>query len=318
VNVPPPSVRELEVVSGLRELGDTPTLDPRTRAEIRTRIGRRLRESARATRRDRAMRIFAGAAALVVGLAGLGTVLAHDALPGNPLYAVKRATESAELGLTIGDEARAETHLRLAATRLDELQALHSPNRGAIADFERQVRAGTAELTTLGVRGAGGELDELRSWVRLQTAKAVPFVEVTDLLVRIDARARALSMRLDCDRITSVDSDDLGVLPARGACRPPGAPRIAPAAPLPAPESPAPPATVESGATRSSESGSDLGAPAVPTGPVPPASGTPAPSAADAPILAPTSARVPGDPASPSLLPRLGPLLWWLPGIGIG
>lgn len=303
------SERELEVISGLRELGDPATLDPGARADLRARIARRLQET---QRRRRLARVLTGAAALLIGLAGLGMVLSRNALPGDPLYAVKRATESAQLGLTFGDEAKATAHLRFAATRLDELLALHTARSSTMADFEREVRAGTAQLTALGVQGAGQELDDLRSWVGRQTAKAAPFAEVTDLLGRINTRARVLSVRLGCDRITSGQSDDLGVLPAPGACRPPSG---APAPPtLPPPVTPHPPTAVGLDATRSSES---VPTP-LPTEPVPPVGGTGAPSSFDAPILAPTSTRVPPTTTSPPPLVFIPPLIPGLPGVGIG
>ncbi|WP_156960214.1 DUF5667 domain-containing protein [Amycolatopsis taiwanensis] len=306
------SPRELEVMSALRDLGDTATLDPPTRKELRARIDRRLREA----ERRRRCRWLAGAAALLIALIGLGMVLSRNALPGDPLYAVKRATESAELGLTFGDEAKATAHLRFAATRLDELLALHAARGSTIADFEREVRAGTTELTTLGVRGAGRELDDLRSWVRRQSAKAAPFAEVTDLLGRVSTRARALSVRLGCDRITSGESDDLGVLPAPGVCWPPTP--SSPSLPRPVtpvtPVTPNPPTAVGFDDTRSSES---VSTPA-PTAPVPSVIDTGAPAAFNPPILAPTSARAPATTTSPPPLLSVPPLIPGLPGVRIG
>jgi hypothetical protein len=307
------SARELEIVSRLRELGDTAILDAETRQRLRDQIGRRLAEPAPSRRRHVLANVLAAAVALMIALGGLGVTLSGNSLPGDPLYGLKRATESVEFGLTFGEDAKATRHLRLAATRLDELIALRSEDRSAVADFEREVRAGTAELTTLGVAGAGGQLDTLSDWAHRQILKRAPFADVNNLLARIDARARALSGRLDCYQITTGGSDDLGVVPATGTCRPPpgvvGVP--VPAAPVaPAPRAPS---VTGSDATRSSES---VATPS-PTPPVPPSGGTSAPRAINAPIFAPTSPRTPGSDAAPAPVVSVPPLFPGLPGVGI-
>lgn len=59
---------------------------------------------------------------LVVFLAGAGTIMAStDALPDEPLYAVKMATEHARIALASSDEARAELHIQCAGCRIVEI-----------------------------------------------------------------------------------------------------------------------------------------------------------------------------------------------------
>ncbi|HKS48372.1 MAG TPA: DUF5667 domain-containing protein [Amycolatopsis sp.] len=310
MDVPEWTARELEIVSGLRELGDAARPGEDTRDRIRREIYRRLTEEPAPSRRRRVLaNVLAAAAALVVALGGLGMVLSRNAMPGDPLYGVKRAAESAELGLTFGDAAKASKHLRFAATRLDELLALGSPDAPLVADFEREARAGATELTTLGVRGTGRELLDLRAWVAEQTAKNIPFPQVTDLLRRIDGRVQALSGRLHCYRITSYQADDLGPLPAADPCTP--VPGAVPEVPGPATRAPK---LTQSGAARSAESPSTP----TPTGPVPPSGGGVAPTVINPPIPAPTSTPAPATTSAPPPLISIPPLLPGLPGIGIG
>ena len=65
---------------------------------------------------------FALACALVI-FASIA-VASTRALPGDPLYAAKRATESLRLSLARGDSARAEVQIELARRRLDEIGLL--------------------------------------------------------------------------------------------------------------------------------------------------------------------------------------------------
>ncbi len=59
---------------------------------------------------------------LVVLLAGIGTVAASaDALPDEPLYAVKLATEQARIALAFSDTDRAELHIQFAEQRATEI-----------------------------------------------------------------------------------------------------------------------------------------------------------------------------------------------------
>ena len=63
---------------------------------------------------------FAVAAILVLVLAG-ATSAAASSLPGDPLYAVKRATEDVRLALTFNDVARTQLLSELTDRRLEEL-----------------------------------------------------------------------------------------------------------------------------------------------------------------------------------------------------
>ncbi|MBI4054136.1 MAG: hypothetical protein HY397_02280 [Candidatus Doudnabacteria bacterium] len=65
--------------------------------------------------------------ATFIGLAlvgGTAVASSNDALPGQPLYAFKRAKEKIQLTLTISQEGKAELQAERAIERLEELAAL--------------------------------------------------------------------------------------------------------------------------------------------------------------------------------------------------
>jgi hypothetical protein len=75
-------------------------------------------------------------AALVVVLLGSGTVLAADSentIPGNPLYAVKLATENVRLALTSSDAAKAELYATLVDRRAAEIERLMERGKTELA-----------------------------------------------------------------------------------------------------------------------------------------------------------------------------------------
>lgn len=78
------------------------------------------------TRKRKATRRAYTAAAvgsMVLGTAGIAAA-AQNALPGSPLYGVKRAIESVELSFATSDTARGQDLLDQAQTRLSEVRAL--------------------------------------------------------------------------------------------------------------------------------------------------------------------------------------------------
>jgi hypothetical protein len=77
----------------------------------------------RRTKRERRIAAAVGGLALVGASTGLAAA-AQTALPGDPLYPLKRAIENAHTGLTMGDQAKGTTLLSSAQDRLDELTRL--------------------------------------------------------------------------------------------------------------------------------------------------------------------------------------------------
>lgn len=186
-----------------------------------------------------------GAAAMValVALATAGNFASRNALPGDALYAMKRIAENTGLALTFDDQERAQRHLQLATTRLDEVEQLISVSSPASAadpalvesamhEFDASTGEGSRML--LGTDDASGAaaLGDLRAWAVEQAARLSvlrsslpdPAVAEADtsiaLLDRLLGRTEALEARSSCSEVTSSTVDDLGRLPAEGTCSP--------------------------------------------------------------------------------------------------
>ncbi|SHE49168.1 DUF5667 domain-containing protein [Streptoalloteichus hindustanus] len=258
---------------------------------------------------------------LVLSLSGMSLVLSRDALPGDPLYRVKRSAENASLGLTFGDESRAVKHLEFAAARMDEIEALVGRSRPptddyltALADFEEDAAAGARLLVHLGGHGDDRLLETLRGWAEQQERRlagstaalprsaATRAEATTSLLTRIRERAVALAQRADCATVTRGDADDIGLLPSAEPCVPPAGrrdPRV-PAGERPLSGGNAPPAP-------SDQPASPL--PDPPSGsPRPPADPPPASVLAEPPAATERPGQSePGRPARPEQPGRLAP-----------
>jgi hypothetical protein len=297
--------RELAVVAALREAGDAagPTRDEVDRMRSRVMAGaastdrgagsgdrvtpmpsrsgtsRRggrhaKRSSVAAEARGRLVVAAAAALCLLLSLSGMSLLLSRDALPGDALYAFKRSAESAELGLTFGEQSRALKHLEFATARITEIERMAAAADAddswvsgtaqflaALDDFDSDTVAGTRLLTGVAVDGDVGILSSLQGWAdqqqeRLDDVRAALPAEaggrITSsiaLLDLVEQRADALQDRADCRNMTSGAVDDLGPVPAEEACVPGRLDDAASAEPLdPAPKTAAP-ATPDGSAT---------------------------------------------------------------------
>lgn len=162
------------VATALREL---PEVSPREEfaADLRARLmleatdvlaaGERLALPVRRTGRERRLVAAASAALVLGGGAGVATA-AQQALPGDPLYPVKRGLEWAEAGLSAGPSAKGRDLVAQAEQRLveaEELLARDDPRAaaqvpGAVTDFSAQAREG-AELLLGSYRDGGDPAD---------------------------------------------------------------------------------------------------------------------------------------------------------------
>ncbi|WP_052675100.1 DUF5667 domain-containing protein [Amycolatopsis orientalis] len=328
---------ELALVGGLRELGASGAPDAETRQRIHAEIAGRLAEAeAPSKRRGHTLANLAAAAvALVLALGGFTLLLSKDALPGDPLYGIKRAGESAALGLTFDEQEKAKKHLEFATNRVGELDELTRQEASTeayftgLADFESDLRAGVSQLTAV-VTDQGGQsrLTELRTWARqqsdrlgLQVERAPAgardkFAAARVLLDRVQARTTDLGSRLVCYTITTGSSDELGAVPAAGDCvRDPGAPdAVMPPVTVPTPSSS--PSGAPSPSSVPPSSGVDT---ANPTGPLtPPTGGTPPPVVATPPRTQNPPLPVPTSITPPPPLISIPPLIPGLPPITIG
>ncbi len=195
-------------------------------------------DSARGLRR-RGVLVGTAAMVMMVVLGGAGMFASRDALPGESLYAVKRAAESAGLAFTFDNAAKAHRHLELATTRLDEVEQMVANKPQAAADPElisstmREFDAATGEGSRMMMAsedaGSAGRA-ELRAWAEEQAARLAelrpamptPAAAGADgslkLLDRLRERAEAIGERESCTEVTSGVVDDLGPLPAEGTC----------------------------------------------------------------------------------------------------
>ncbi len=117
-----------------------------------------------ARRHRRAPVVQAAAAAALVALAGSGMFASRDALPGDPMYGVKRVAESTGLALTFGEQAKARRHLEQAQRRLDEVEGMVSRTRTAPGSASGSARAtgsasGSGSATGSASGSASGSVD---------------------------------------------------------------------------------------------------------------------------------------------------------------
>jgi hypothetical protein len=255
--------RELTVVASLRQVSAAAGPNPAERDRMRQRVmaefdsvvheGNSPVLPLRAPRqrrwipdqaRGRLVVAAAAALCLLMSLSGMSVLLSRDALPGDALYSFKRTAESAELGLTFGDQPKALKHLEFASARVNEIEIMANQADAAgnwsaeqekflraLEDFDSDATAGARLLTGLAFNGQPTSLSALRGWAEQQktrlaavrAALTLPTGARMDstlaLLDRITTRASALSHRTSCVTITTGTQDELGMLPSRDACK---------------------------------------------------------------------------------------------------
>jgi uncharacterized membrane protein YgcG len=211
-------LRELVGVVGTlrRAVVDDPAATPRAdfAADLRARLmaeaadvlepGSSLVLPARPTgRRERRLVAAAAAFVLVGGTAGMAAA-SSGALPGDPLYPVKRGIERAEAGLSVSKAGKGRDLLHQASGRLTEVEGLLAADRlggeprvpVALEDFVSQAREGSGLL----LDSFRDDRDPARvTDVRTFTAGAL--AELEDLAatapasVQPDLRAAAVALR---------------------------------------------------------------------------------------------------------------------------
>jgi hypothetical protein len=181
-------------------------------------------------------------------LMGTSVWLSKRALPGDALYAVKRASEDARISVTHGDAAKGKKYLQFASDRLEEISKLigrstttggSKPSSGRIsghiqdlvvstlATLDRQARDGTTLLTRSAVaNGDSAILEPLGPWASTEhdglseIADRLPYGRAEnaaraslDLVTRVQIRVYSLNQSIGCACMSSVNSDDLGPKP---------------------------------------------------------------------------------------------------------
>lgn len=227
-NAPAPldDARILEVVGALRSVeSPAPRADfaadlrARLMAEadtvlVRTERNLTLPASLAPTQRRHHRRLAVAASALaVVGATTSVSMAAQHALPGDALYPIKRALESAQTGLASGD-AKTEEMLSHASSRLVEATALAQKGSaesnaevvGTLDDFAAQAQAAADQALA---SHDPSQITQLREF----TASSMQTLQVLDSVTPADAHAAiAAAARL----VTSIDSRALTQCPICG------------------------------------------------------------------------------------------------------
>jgi hypothetical protein len=185
----------------------------------------------------------------VIGLA-VGTlavsgmsVASGDAVPGDPLYGLKRSTERAQLALAGSQTDRGQLYLDVAKARMNEAAAVRgdAPGlAGVLGDMDDETRQGVRLLTTAAVdRRDPAPLDLIDAFVTAQRPTITGVLGAVTgaardrtvgslrLLDDIDNRVDGLRGSLRCGGVAGVDGDDLGPQPSRCGALGPIPPRIA-------------------------------------------------------------------------------------------
>ncbi len=227
--------RLLEFLEIVEHLRDTPELEARPAfvAELReqlvdeartaARLGKGAEAAARLTvtrstterRRERRIAAAVGALALVGASTGMA-VASQSALPGDPLYPLKRAIENAHTSVQSDEDAKGKTMLDNASGRLDEVTALTHENDDAetisatLNAFTDQAnQASDLLLKDYEQTGHEDSVEELRSF----TADSMSALTALQNLIPDDARAALIQA---AQTLTQIDQQALMACPTCG------------------------------------------------------------------------------------------------------
>jgi hypothetical protein len=171
--------------------------------------------------------VVTGVAVGAVAFAGMSAA-SDSAMPGDPLYGVKRSTERAQLALASSDVGRGYLHLGFAQARLAEARMLESTGDLArvLDDMDRDTNQGVRLLTTAAAsqqdRSALDVIDEFVAGQRRQLQALADEVAGADrsrvnaslgLLDTVADRARDLRRGLE-DHCPAAAFDALGPRPS--------------------------------------------------------------------------------------------------------
>jgi hypothetical protein len=167
-------------------------------------------DAARRQRRQRRLSIAAAAFVVVGGTAGVAAA-AQSALPGDPLYPIKRGIESAQVSFNSSDSGKGQDLLRQAGTRLDEVNGLISADRSptqirdTLSSY-RQTATDGADLIFVSYQRSGDPQDITRLRTMLGSQLSLidrlsgdapagtdsAFTDARNLITDLDQQARVL------------------------------------------------------------------------------------------------------------------------------
>lgn len=244
-------LRAMLVATAEREgIGATATDQAATHAEAPIGAGRPTRSTSRpGNRRSLAgprtrTAVIAGVAVGAVAFTGMSAA-SEDAMPGDPLYGVKRSTERAQLALASSDMGRGQLYLEFARTRLLEATTLTGTDLDRVLeDMDRDTHQGVRLLTTAAVgRDDPAVLEVVQGFVDAQRTRLDTLAEQAtgddqeriaaslDLLDQVEERIGELdrSLEEDCGAVSTSDAlgpvpSDCVTLPTPGTLPPPPLP----------------------------------------------------------------------------------------------
>lgn len=222
----------LEIVGSLRET--TPvTARPEFVAELRERLLDEARTAARtgkgadaaarltvtlspgARRRERRLAAAVAGLAIVGATTGM-SVAAQNALPGDPLYPLKRAIENAQTGVQVNDDDKGRALLDNASGRLDEVDQLSREGDDAkrISDTLQSFTDQTSEasdllLASYADNGREDSVERLRDF----TADSMERLTGLESQVPEDARASLIEA---AQTLSQIDQQALLACPVCG------------------------------------------------------------------------------------------------------
>jgi hypothetical protein len=172
--------------------------------------------------------VVIGVLAATMAVSGVAAA-SGGAMPGDPLYGVKRSTERAQLALAGSDVTRGQIYLSLARTRMAEAGTVYRDAGGfsaALNDMDGDTRQGVRLLTTAAAdrrdpaaldaidgfltdqqRAVGGLLDKVNGNARTKVLGSL------ELLNQVGKRSAAMRTALSCGTPTGGGSDALGPKP---------------------------------------------------------------------------------------------------------
>ncbi|HET9422265.1 MAG TPA: DUF5667 domain-containing protein [Nocardioides sp.] len=214
-DAPPVSARP-EFVAELREqLLDEARTAARTSKGADAAARLTLTRSTSSRRRERRLAAAIGGLAIVGATTGMA-VASQSALPGDPLYPLKRAIENAQTGVQVDDDAKGKTLLDNASGRLEEVDQLsrESSDADAISDtlqtFTDQAdEASELLLSDYAENGKEDSVEQLREF----TADSMTTLTGLEGLVPEDARASLIKA---AQTLTRIDEQALLACPSCG------------------------------------------------------------------------------------------------------
>ena len=169
--------------------------------------------------------IVASLATGVIALSGV-SVASDSAGPNDPLYALKRSTERAQLAMSGSDVNRGQLLLDFAKTRFDEAKSVTDDPAKFVAvldEMDSETKDGTKLLATMAVeRRDGAPLDAIDEFVTDQRGSITKLTENLSgqtesraeasltLLTKVAGRSSSLQQILPCGSDATGGTDDLG------------------------------------------------------------------------------------------------------------